>query len=58
MLYYTAYDVSNTLGIHYTTAIRLMREGKIRAYRTGAGWRVPEGALEEYLEKCGTGGTK
>jgi excisionase family DNA binding protein/PAS domain S-box-containing protein len=37
------------LGVHYQTAYKLVRSGKLSAVRVGAGYEISEAALERYL---------
>ncbi|HUY06958.1 MAG TPA: helix-turn-helix domain-containing protein [Acidimicrobiales bacterium] len=36
------------LGVHYMTAYRYVRQGRLQAYRDGTEWRVPRGALAAF----------
>lgn len=36
------------LGVHYMTAYRYVRQGRLRARRAGTEWRVPPDAVEEF----------
>lgn len=40
-------DAADELGVHYQTAYRWVREGRLRAERVGRRWRVPRSALAD-----------
>lgn len=42
-------ELAQRLNITPMTAWKLVKAGKIRAYRVGSSWRVPPDAVEEYL---------
>lgn len=50
----TLQQAADRLGVHYHTARKLVRTGELRASRIGFGpgkhWRVPESAINEYIE--------
>ena len=47
----TVDEVAKRLKVHNRTVYRRIKEGSLRAVKLGRLWRVPEDALEEYLEK-------
>ncbi len=51
----TVEQVAGILAIHPETVRRLIRQGKIKAFRVGAGWRIPESSVQAYLEGGATG---
>lgn len=50
--------VSRNLGVSPTTIRRYIRDGKMKAYRIGGRWRVPETAMEAFLISCNEGREK
>jgi excisionase family DNA binding protein len=40
--------------VHTTTIYRLLREGKIPAFRVGSDWRFNRAAIDEYTTKAAT----
>lgn len=44
-------EVAEALSVSNMTVYRLIRDGEIRAFRVGHGWRVPEADLQEYLAR-------
>ena len=45
----TAAEVAEILDIHPRTVGEYIREGKIRAYQFGGGWKISETALREFV---------
>lgn len=46
----TVREVAELLRVHQRTAYRLITGGSIKAIKIGSQWRVPEGALMEFIE--------
>ena len=44
-------DLAEVLSISQNTAYALVRSGQIRSIRTGRTYRIPKGAVIEYLNK-------
>lgn len=42
-------SAARTLGVHYQTAYKLVRSGKLAAVRVGGGYEISEAAIERYL---------
>lgn len=49
----TAEEVAERLRLAPFTVRRMIRRGRIRAYKVGRAWRVPEEAVLEYLQTVG-----
>jgi len=47
----TVQDVMDRLRVADETIYRHIRSGKLRAVRVGSLWRIPEDALDEFLQK-------
>jgi excisionase family DNA binding protein len=45
----TAAEVAEILDIHPRTVGEYIREGKLRAYQFGGGWKISESALREFV---------
>ena len=45
-------QVSTRLNISYSSALRLVRDGSLRAFRVRGSWRTSEAALREFVEKA------
>ena len=43
------YDMAQILGIGKSKAYKLVKEGKIRAFRIDKKWKVPREAVDEYI---------
>jgi excisionase family DNA binding protein len=43
-------QVAATLGVHYMTAYRYVRQGRLDARRDGTEWRVPADVLREFMD--------
>ncbi|MCL2802672.1 MAG: helix-turn-helix domain-containing protein [Micrococcales bacterium] len=48
--FYTVAEVAETMRVSGMTIYRLIRAGELRALRVGHSYRVPEEALNEYLD--------
>lgn len=48
---YTVPEVQEMLGISRTYAYRLVKEGKIEAFRVGKSWRITESALQAFISE-------
>lgn len=48
---YTVQEVADTLRVHARTAYRLITNGEIKAVKIGSQWRIPESALNDYIEE-------
>ena len=49
----TVPELMELLYIGKNTAYQLLNEGHIKAFRIGNTWKIPRGAVEEYIiEKC------
>ncbi len=48
----TVNDVAERLGCSAKFVYRLVWAHELEHYRIGASVRIPDGALEEYLERC------
>jgi excisionase family DNA binding protein len=46
---YTATEVAEVLGVHPRTVSEYVREGKLRAYQFGGGWKISEQALRDFV---------
>lgn len=60
-LYRTVQDVARLLQVHPRTVRRMIRGGRIPAVKIGREWRIPEGALEQWLgngTRTGTDGRR
>jgi len=44
-------EVADALAVSNMTVYRLIKEGALRAFRIGHGWRVPESDLRAYLAR-------
>lgn len=44
-------EVADALAVSNMTVYRLIRDGELRAFRIGHGWRVPEADLRSYLAR-------
>ena len=47
---FTLHEVADTLGVHYMTAYRYVRTGRLEAQKVGSGWQVTAEALERFRE--------
>ena len=47
---FTLHEVADTLGVHYMTAYRYVRTGRLEAHKVGSGWQVTAEALERFRE--------
>ena len=45
----TAAEVAEILDIHPRTVGEYIRDGKLRAFQFGGGWKISEGALREFI---------
>ena len=45
---YTIRELSDQLRVHPTTIYRLLRQGRLPAFRVGANWRFSQAAIEEW----------
>jgi excisionase family DNA binding protein len=43
----TIREVAIMLGVHYTTVMKAVNAGEMRAVKIGRQWRIPEDALDE-----------
>ena len=50
---YTVQEVADSLRVHKRTAYNLIKNGELKAVKIGTQWRVPEGALFEFIERGG-----
>ena len=50
----TLHEVSDELGVHYMTAYRYVRTGRLDAHKVGSGWQVSTAALERFREEGAT----
>ncbi len=41
-------ELAERWSVHVTTVQKLCRQGKVRAFKVGDLWRIPESAVEEY----------
>jgi len=48
--FFTTTEVMNLLKIGYFPLLRRLKSGKIKAFRVGQRWRIPEEELKRYLE--------
>ncbi|HEV2370397.1 MAG TPA: helix-turn-helix domain-containing protein [Acidimicrobiales bacterium] len=44
-------EVAEALSVSNMTVYRLIRDGQLRAFRVGHGWRVPESDLRSFLAR-------
>ncbi len=51
----TVQEVADALGVHYMTAYRYIRTGRLEAKRVGIEWRVPRAAIDA-MHKAATAG--
>ena len=49
----TVYEVSDILQVHFNTVYELVKQNKIKHIRIGKQIRIPENALNEFIECCG-----
>ncbi len=45
---FTLAEVAETLGVHYMTAYKYVRTGRLAATKVGGGWRISNDALDEF----------
>lgn len=50
----TLNDVANRLGVHYMTAYKYVRTGKLPATKVGGGWQVSEDDLDAFASRPAT----
>lgn len=50
-IYYTIPDMAKMFNVHVRTIRRIIKDGKIEAFRVGAQWRVSSFALDEYIAR-------
>lgn len=49
----TVQELMDLLYIGKNAAYQLLNEGKIKAFRIGNTWKIPRGAVDEYIiKKC------
>lgn len=46
---YTLAEACEKLQLSTTTAVRLIKEGKLRAFKSGHGWRISRAALNDFI---------
>lgn len=46
--FYTAKEVSDILGFHIITIYRLIKQGKIKAFRFNREWRISKDEVERW----------
>lgn len=46
---YTLAEASEMLSVSTTTVLKLISNGKLRAFKSGHGWRISRGALNDYV---------
>jgi excisionase family DNA binding protein len=49
--FWNTYELAEYLRISYDTANRMLRTGKIEAYKVGGDWRIRPEVVEKYLEQ-------
>lgn len=49
---FTVQQASQRLTVSVETVRRYIREGELKAYRIGGGYRIPEEAISEFIIKC------
>ena len=45
---YTIQELSDRLRVHPTTIYRLLRQGRLPAFRVGSNWRFSRAAIEQW----------
>lgn len=55
---YTLTDLEPILGVSHRTLLRYTKDGKLRAKKIGAKWRVTRAALEEFLGEAPSNGSQ
>lgn len=53
---YTLTELEPILGVTHRTLLRYMKDGRLRAKKIGAKWRVTRAALEEFLGEAPSNG--
>ena len=48
--YYSPEEIAARFNLKSPTVRKWIREGKLRAFKMGSLWRVPEEALEEFIK--------
>ncbi|MBQ6920524.1 MAG: helix-turn-helix domain-containing protein [Bacilli bacterium] len=46
---YTLAEAAEKLQVSNSTLLRFINEGKIRAFKSGHGWRISRAALNDYI---------
>lgn len=47
---YTAKELMGILKIKESLCYKLLREGKIKAFKMGCDWKIPKQSLEDYIK--------
>ena len=50
---FTAAEVAEILDIHPRTVGEYIRDGKLKAFQFGGGWKISEGALRQFVRPLG-----
>ena len=56
--YYTVQEVADLLHVNWQTVLNYIKAGKLKALRLGKGYRISQTALNQFLKKNETKGTK
>ncbi len=51
VLYLTTEEVAKRLRMNTRTVVRLIKSGKLTAFKAGARWRIPITALDAMIER-------
>jgi putative resolvase len=49
--YWSPKEIAERLHVAAQTVSRWIRQGKLKAIRVGGQWRVPDGAIKEFVER-------
>ncbi len=48
--YYTPEEIASNLHVHLKTVYNWIQSGKLKAVKAGHFWRIPQAALDEFLQ--------
>ncbi len=51
IMFLTAEEVADMLRVNVQTVHRLIRDGKLKAFKFGHQWRIPAEAINEMIER-------
>lgn len=49
--YYSPREIANRYNVTPQAIIKWIKQGKLKAVKVGSVWRIPESALQEFLEE-------